>query len=1099
MRITAITVGIVAMMVITVHVSLAAERQSMKQPDQVVATPAATATPTPTPAPAPVYGQVDLTPYFNRSRNSAELNGSSVTVNGSTYQFGSATNNAIETDGQTLALRGKYSAIGLLACGTKDDGYNLTSGKFRINYADGTFSESRVSFPKWDVSPPAWENVAKHVTGGRIGLYYLYPIPGKVVVSVKLCHNNSVYIFAMNTFRGASVDLVKDCNRDGFSLDGARSNGNLDGSGNTYAGDFFGIGGGSTYFGWHSLVHSNMSFNIRAADGGWKSDDIANVVDCKGQYLVMPQGKYNSIHIAGAATGGDKSGTFTLYYSDGASTTADVTMKNWVTGNTSGETILKSLTHYHSAAADVNAINYIFLYAISPTPNKVVTKLGLPNNASMHIVAVSCTHADESEVPVPTPNPRVVRTTYATEDVPVVMYSVTEFGAVANDSNDDTVAFQMALDAARAQGGGVVFAPAGEYVFRGQVDIPANVTLRGDWRNPDAGTLTSQTILKAFASKNDENGAPFIAMHDASTLREINVWYPEQTGVSTVCPYPWTISSALDCTYGPNIKNVTLVNAYKGINATFASCSVFKNVYATVLKKGILYDHIGDVPRTQTVSFRPKYWANSGLGAPPAESAIATYTRSNAEGVILLRNDSPFLYDLYLESFKTAMIFDGGNFGAFYGSIMNVTITDSETGMDFKYISTITSLHVMVSNSRISTVGASGVSVKVRSSVSSGSTITFNSCSIASPDGVRVQNSSGAKVAFAQCPNMTNTSSTSYSNEQAPGNPTLPSYRKPGNTRLYNVMSYGAVGNGTTDDTTSFQNALDAASNAGGGTVYVPAGYYKIAGGLSIASKVELRGVSEGMHHWGTSPRGSVLYVYSTSSRVITLAANAGVRGLSIYYPNQSISRVVAYPDAILFNGTGGYAFDVTTPNAYVAMHVKNGNYYIDGCRGLGLSKYVYMDQVSAAGYVMNCQNTMGDWQDVMREDGNSLPHTSWTSPVQGTSFDVNASSNIMALGFFSFDIGVGTYLHGACSDNTFYNHGHDYSNGGSLVLAGSGTNNRFVYLQMAGFGGNVRVQSGYSGTTKIFSSAVWSSGVTTGDGTVVLQQVYVGSGCCDN
>ncbi|MFZ4397056.1 MAG: hypothetical protein ACOYOU_15685, partial [Kiritimatiellia bacterium] len=67
-------------------------------------------------------------------------------------------------------------------------------------------------------------------------------------------------------------------------------------------------------------------------------------------------------------------------------------------------------------------------------------------------------------------------------------------------------------------------------------------------------------------------------------------------------------------------------------------------------------------------------------------------------------------------------------------------------------------------------------------------------------------------------------------------------------------------------------------------------------------------------------------------------------------------------------------------------------------------------------------------------------------------------------------------------------------------VLAGSGTNNRFVYLQMAGCGGNIRVESGYRGATKIFSAAGWNGGLgSVGSGTVVLQQVYVGSGCFDN
>lgn len=52
---------------------------------------------------------------------------------------------------------------------------------------------------------------------------------------------------------------------------------------------------------------------------------------------------------------------------------------------------------------------------------------------------------------------------------------------------------------------------------------------------------------------------------------------------------------------------------------------------------------------------------------------------------------------------------------------------------------------------------------------------------------------------------------------------------------VYNVKAYGAVGNGSTDDTTSIQNAINAA-DATGGTVYFPNGTYKITAALKLFS-----------------------------------------------------------------------------------------------------------------------------------------------------------------------------------------------------------------------------------------------------------------------
>jgi polygalacturonase len=43
---------------------------------------------------------------------------------------------------------------------------------------------------------------------------------------------------------------------------------------------------------------------------------------------------------------------------------------------------------------------------------------------------------------------------------------------------------------------------------------------------------------------------------------------------------------------------------------------------------------------------------------------------------------------------------------------------------------------------------------------------------------------------------------------------------------FFNVKNYGAMGNGDTLDTQSINAAIEAAFEAGGGTVYFPAGIY---------------------------------------------------------------------------------------------------------------------------------------------------------------------------------------------------------------------------------------------------------------------------------
>lgn len=58
---------------------------------------------------------------------------------------------------------------------------------------------------------------------------------------------------------------------------------------------------------------------------------------------------------------------------------------------------------------------------------------------------------------------------------------------------------------------------------------------------------------------------------------------------------------------------------------------------------------------------------------------------------------------------------------------------------------------------------------------------------------------------------------------------------------FYNVKDYSATGDGSTDDTSAIQSAINAAFDAGGGIVFFPAGTY-IVGSLTIKNRVWMEG-----------------------------------------------------------------------------------------------------------------------------------------------------------------------------------------------------------------------------------------------------------------
>lgn len=91
---------------------------------------------------------------------------------------------------------------------------------------------------------------------------------------------------------------------------------------------------------------------------------------------------------------------------------------------------------------------------------------------------------------------------------------------------------------------------------------------------------------------------------------------------------------------------------------------------------------------------------------------------------------------------------------------------------------------------------------------------------------------------------------------------------RPINEKLQDIVSvkdFGAVGNGIADDTTAIQAALNAAFTAGGGSVYVPTGTYKITSPLIVRSNTFLFGDGASSVIYNTTtvlpPEGDVIHV----------------------------------------------------------------------------------------------------------------------------------------------------------------------------------------------------------------------------------------------
>jgi len=132
---------------------------------------------------------------------------------------------------------------------------------------------------------------------------------------------------------------------------------------------------------------------------------------------------------------------------------------------------------------------------------------------------------------------------------------------------------------------------------------------------------------------------------------------------------------------------------------------------------------------------------------------------------------------------------------------------------------------------------------------------------------------------------------------------------------LFNVKDYGATGNGTTDDTAAINAAVAAATVAGGGVVFVPAGTYIVSGTVALAANITLEGAGRGTATIKRSTNVTVVSIYGTSTG--NHVTNVAIRNLTIHGNDSSATAVdVVYASSVhlmdlQINSTLGIGLDL--------------------------------------------------------------------------------------------------------------------------------------------------------------------------------------------
>ena len=170
--------------------------------------------------------------------------------------------------------------------------------------------------------------------------------------------------------------------------------------------------------------------------------------------------------------------------------------------------------------------------------------------------------------------------------------------------------------------------------------------------------------------------------------------------------------------------------------------------------------------------------------------------------------------------------------------------------------------------------------------------------------------------------------------------------KRPPHESTFNVLNYGAVADGATtgtDNTAAFNSAIAAAFNAGGGTVWIPAGHYKFTGALDALTNSVL-----------TCPRATGVTVARRTIRIQGEGLGYMSAGYQAILPGGTVLDFTAItpsgtkPSAIAFSP---YVENPTFEN--IATEWNDINVEVDGftiVNGLGVSainaKNVFMLKV---------------------------------------------------------------------------------------------------------------------------------------------------------
>lgn len=190
---------------------------------------------------------------------------------------------------------------------------------------------------------------------------------------------------------------------------------------------------------------------------------------------------------------------------------------------------------------------------------------------------------------------------------------------------------------------------------------------------------------------------------------------------------------------------------------------------------------------------------------------------------------------------------------------------------------------------------------------------------------------------------------------------------------LISVKDFGAVGNGTTNDTAAIQAGINACS-ANGNALYFPPGRYLVTALTLQTVSLVGTGVMDSSAPYGDA--GSVLCQTNTTQPMLTVAGGVTINGMSFFYPSQISGSILptAYQPTIFASATQSVTnLNITNSifiNSYDCINLTqgteaHGRVMLSNVQAYAINKFMYLSGVADVVTCLDCQITVGNFQSV--------------------------------------------------------------------------------------------------------------------------------------